>query len=75
MRALFLVALVIQTLPTAAIYVVGALIMGLTLGGAGGRASGSAAGSDKLASEPLRERARRIEELEEKFRDLERERR
>ncbi len=76
LRALFLAGLLVQTLPTAVVYGVAALVMGFALadrGPAAARTGGSA--DDDLNSEPLAERGRRIRELEEKFRELERERR
>ncbi|MEE4174999.1 MAG: PspC domain-containing protein [Xanthomonadales bacterium] len=77
LRVLFLAALLVQTLPTAAVYAVAAVIMGLVLGDRSpvrGREGGVSA-ADDLRSEPLAERSRRIQALEEKFRDLEREQR
>jgi phage shock protein PspC (stress-responsive transcriptional regulator) len=68
LRVLFVVALLVQTLPTAAVYLLASLAMGLMLAG-----RAPAAGPGGLASERLSERGRRIEELEEKFRKLERE--
>jgi phage shock protein PspC (stress-responsive transcriptional regulator) len=73
LRVLFLAALLVQTLPTALIYGVAALIMGFALAHRGPVTGGSA--SDDLNSEPLADRGRRIRELEEKFRALEREQR
>lgn len=77
LRVLFLAALLVQTLPTAAVYIVAALVMGFALADRGSGATTSAGGSagDDLNSEPLAERGRRIRELEEKFRALEREQR
>jgi phage shock protein PspC (stress-responsive transcriptional regulator) len=77
LRVLFLAALLVQTLPTAVVYGVAALIMGFALADRGSGAATSAGGSasDDLNSEPLAERGRRIRELEEKFRALEREQR
>jgi phage shock protein PspC (stress-responsive transcriptional regulator) len=71
LRALFLAGLLVQTLPTVAIYGVAALIMALALG----RGSAPRPSEDRICSESLSDRARRIEELEAKFRDLERDRR
>ncbi len=68
LRALFVVALLVQTLPTAVVYLGASLVMGLLL--AGRKAPEQPAG---LASERLSERGRRIEELEERFRKLEQE--
>jgi phage shock protein PspC (stress-responsive transcriptional regulator) len=77
LRALFLAGLLVQTLPTAVVYGVAALIMGFALAdrGRGDVANSGGAASDDLNSEPLAERARRIRELEEKFRAMEREQR
>lgn len=67
-RGLFIAGLLIETLATGIIYVVLALAMGLLLGGAD-RKSAPPGG---LSSPDLSERGRRIEALERKFRDLER---
>ena len=76
LRVLFLAALLVQTLPTAVVYGVAALIMGFALADRhpGGASAGGSA-SDDLNSEPLADRGRRIRELEEKFRAMEREQR
>lgn len=77
LRVLFTAGLLVQTLPTAVVYGVLALIMGLVLGRSGLGASGApgaeVSASDDLNSAPLAERGRRIRELEEKFRALDRE--
>ncbi len=77
LRVLFLAALLVQTLPTAVVYGVAALIMGFALADRGPGSAPGAGGSasDDLSSEPLADRGRRIRELEEKFRALEREQR
>ncbi len=67
-RALFLAGLLIQTLATGVIYVVAALVMGLWLQGRGAKDEPPGG----LASERLGARGRRIQELEDKFRELER---
>ena len=75
-RALFLVGLVVPTLPTAVVYGIAALIMGLALADRSPRnVCGGGSADDDLSSEPLAERGQRIRELEEKFRALEREHR
>lgn len=68
-RCLFVLGLCIEPLGTAVIYVVLALAMGLWLGGSDSKS----APPGGLSSPGLSERARRIDELERKFRDLERE--
>ena len=77
LRALFLAGLLVQTLPTAVIYGVAALVMGFALAdrSPGGAVNSGGSASDDLSSEPLAERGRRIRELEEKFRAMEREQR
>jgi phage shock protein PspC (stress-responsive transcriptional regulator) len=68
LRVLFLVALLVKTLPTALLYLAASLVMGLVLAD---RARPAPPGG--LASDRLSERGQRIEELEERFRKLERE--
>lgn len=79
LRALFLAGLLVQTLPTAVVYGVAAIVMGLALADrrpqSGGSPGEGGEASDELRSEPLAERGRRIRDLEEKFRALEREQR
>jgi phage shock protein PspC (stress-responsive transcriptional regulator) len=77
LRALFLAGLLVQTLPTAVIYGVAALVMGFALAdrSPGGAVNSGGSASDDLSSEPLAERGRRIRELEEKFKAMEREQR
>jgi phage shock protein PspC (stress-responsive transcriptional regulator) len=75
LRALFLAGLLVQTLPTAVVYGVAALIMGFALADRSPDAKSGSSASDDLNSEPLAERGRRIRELEEKFKALEREQR
>lgn len=70
-RLLFVVGLFVNALVTGVVYLVAALAMGLLLGR--NAATTTSAGEGRLHSEPLEERGRRIEELEEKFRALERE--
>ena len=67
-RAVFLAGLFIHAPITGAIYLVGALVVGLFLG----NGAEDEAGPGGLASERLEERGRRIQDLEKKFRDLER---
>lgn len=79
LRALFLAGLLVQTLATGAVYLLAAVVMSIALG----RGAGSAAPEGgregvpdgSLRSEDLDERARRIEALEKRFRDLERDQR
>ena len=74
-RLLFVVGLFVHALATGVIYLVAAVAMGLVLGRANTTsASGEEAGDGRLHSEPLEERGRRIQELEEKFRALEEDR-
>jgi len=68
LRALFLAGLLVQTLATGMIYGILAALIGLFLG----PSRGSDTPSDRLESEALADRGRRIRELEEKFRTLER---
>lgn len=68
LRALFLVGLLVEPLATGVAYLIGAAVVGLLLGD---RDRDEPPGG--LASERLSERGRRIQELEEKFRSLERE--
>lgn len=68
LRVLFVVALLVQTLPTALVYLGASLVMGLVL--AGSKPKDAPGG---LASERLSERGQRIQELEDKFRELEEE--
>lgn len=70
LRVLFVVALLVQTLPTAVVYLAASLVMGLLL--SDHKAPEPPGG---LASEQLSERGQRIADLEEKFRELERENR
>lgn len=67
-RGLFVLGLLIQTLATGVVYLVLALAMHF-LGGGADRKSAPPGG---LGSPDLADRGRRIEELERKFRDLER---
>jgi len=67
-RGLFLFGLWIAPLTASVIYVVLALTMGLVLGGTDSKSDPPGG----LSSPNLSERARRIDELERKFRDLER---
>lgn len=69
LRLLFVLGLLVQALATGALYLVMALIMGIVLGGPDDRPPSRR----DLESEDLSDRARRIRELEEKFRSLERE--
>ncbi len=68
-RLLFIVGLLVQALATGAVYLVMALVMGIVLG----RSEDRPAPGPELESEDLSDRARRIRELEETFRSLERE--
>lgn len=68
LRVLFLVALLVKTLPTALVYLGASLLMGLVLAD-----RKTAAPPGGLASDRLSERGQRIEELEERFRKLEQE--
>lgn len=67
-RGVFAFGLYLQTLWVAGAYVVLALLMGLLLGDAG---ADDEAADEELASPEISDRARRIEELERRFRDLE----
>ena len=67
-RGLFVLGLVVQTLATIVIYAVLAVVMRCMAGGAD-RKSAPPAG---LGSPDLAERGKRIEELERRFKDLER---
>lgn len=69
LRALGIAGLLVQPLAAGAAYLVAALLMGLFLGN-GAEEGREAPGG--LASERLAERGQRIQELEEKFRTLER---
>ncbi|MEM1410737.1 MAG: PspC domain-containing protein [Pseudomonadota bacterium] len=71
LRLLFVVGLFVNALVAGAVYLLGAVAMGLLLSGR----SSEKTGSGRLGSEHLAERAERIEALEEKFRALEREKR
>lgn len=78
LRALFLAGLLVQTLATGAVYLLAAVVMGVALGRGRGSAGGTQDAGDGeagLRSEHLDERARRIEALEKRFRELERDRR
>lgn len=72
-RGLFVAGLFLQTLGTAVLYGVAALAMGLILGRSGFGAEEEE--DDSLQSETLEVRGKRIQDLEEKFRALEREHR
>jgi phage shock protein PspC (stress-responsive transcriptional regulator) len=67
-RLLFIVGLLVQAPATGALYLVMALVMGFMLG----ERDDPSAPRRELESEDLSDRARRIRELEEKFRSMER---
>jgi phage shock protein PspC (stress-responsive transcriptional regulator) len=69
LRALFVVFLFVQTIATGVVYV----LLALLLPRFGGRSAEGTPESDKLKSSELGARGKRIEELERKFRELERE--
>ena len=71
LRVLFVAGLLVKTIATGAVYLVAALIMGLAMRDS--EEVRNAPGG--LASDRLRERGERIRNLEEKFKDLEQERR
>lgn len=68
LRVLFVVALLVTTVPTALVYLGASLVMGIVLAGREAPAPPGGLGSDRLS-----ERGRRIEALEERFRKLDRE--
>ncbi len=75
-RGLFVFGLIIEPLATAVIYLILAVAMGLILGGqANGNRGAESEPPGGLSSPGLSDRARRIDELERKFRDLERKQR
>jgi len=70
-RALFVLFLVLQTLATGVVYIALALVLRLADGTLGG-ADRKSAPPGGLASPDLADRGRRIEDLEARFRELER---